>query len=95
VGQELGKSVGLIERWSAKFDWLARVQAHVGHLAIVEREAAEALRVGKAAEWEQREQQLRETEWTLRGELVEAGLESPRQVQRQQPGATLGDVARA
>ena len=28
VGQKLGKSVGLLERWSAKFDWPARVGEH-------------------------------------------------------------------
>ena len=39
VGQRLGKSVGLVERWSAKFDWPARVQAQAAYLATVEGEA--------------------------------------------------------
>ena len=74
VAQKLHKSVTMLGRWSAKFAWTDRVAAHGAHLAIIEREAVEAVARGKAAEWEQRETQLRETEWTLRGELVEAGL---------------------
>src|ERR1039457_4106793 len=70
VGKQLGKSEGLIERWAAKFGWTDRVAAHGAHLAIIEREAVAAVARGKAGEWEQRETQLRETEWTLRGELV-------------------------
>ena len=74
VAKKLAKSEQLIRRWSAKFGWTDRVAAHGAHLAIIEREAVEAVARGKAVEWEQRETQLRETEWTLRGELVEAGL---------------------
>src|SRR3989442_1033130 len=73
VGQKLGKSVGLIERWSGKFAWPARAQAHAEHLARVEREATEAVARGKSAEWLARREEHKETEWALRGELVEAG----------------------
>jgi len=95
VGQQLGKSVGLIERWSAKFDWPARVQAHAGHLAMVEREAAEVLRAGKAAEWEQREQQLRETEWAMHEAAIAAakrGLAA--YMEKDKVYANLADIAR-
>ncbi len=95
VGKQLGKSEGLMERWAAKFDWQSRVAAHAAHLATVEREAVEAVVRGKAAEWEKRETQLRETEWTLRGELVEAGLKVLGKFKDGSRGATLGDVARA
>src|SRR5215204_1693224 len=44
VGRKLGKSVGLIERWSRKFDWSGRVQAHGSHMAFVEREKVDANR---------------------------------------------------
>ena len=47
VGEKLGKSEGLIERWSSKFDWPARVAAHAAHLAIVEREAVEVVARGE------------------------------------------------
>ena len=42
VGKKLQKSVTILGRWSAMFDWPARVSAHSAHLAIVEREAIEA-----------------------------------------------------
>jgi len=54
VAQKLHKSVTMLGRWSAKFDWPARVAAHGAHLAIVEREAIEAAARGKAAEWSSR-----------------------------------------
>jgi len=95
VGKQLGKSEGLIERWAAKFDWRSRVAAHGAHLAIIEREAVEAVARSKAAEWEKRETELREQEWTLRGELIEAGLKVLGKFKDGSRGATLGDVSRA
>src|ERR1035438_9823492 len=65
VAQTLHKSVTIFGRWSAKFGWPERVAAHAAHLALVEREAIEASARGKAAEWESREQKLRETEWAM------------------------------
>ena len=35
VRQKLGKSGTVIERWSSKFDWVARVQSHAAHRAVV------------------------------------------------------------
>jgi hypothetical protein len=78
VGKRLGKSEGLIERWSAKYDWGARVQAHSAYLALVERQATEAALRGKAAEWLTRQSEHREEEWKIRSELVEAGREALR-----------------
>ena len=72
VGQKLGKSVGLVERWSAKFDWPVRVAAHAAHLAVVERGAIEAAARSKAAEWLQREETLRETEWAMHEKCIAA-----------------------
>src|SRR5438270_567210 len=72
VGQKLGKSKALVERWSGKFDWPARVQAQAAYLAIVEREATEALARGKAAEWLKRQQSLRETEWEMHEKCIAA-----------------------
>jgi hypothetical protein len=95
VGQQLGKSVGLIERWSAKFDWLARVAAHAAHLAIVERGAIEATARDKAAEWEKRESQLRETEWAMHEAAIAAakrGLDA--YMAREKVYANLADIAR-
>jgi len=39
---KVGKSLGLMETWSKKHNWSARVQAYSAHMALVERQAAEA-----------------------------------------------------
>ncbi|MGZ4963569.1 MAG: hypothetical protein ACXWBP_04655 [Limisphaerales bacterium] len=95
VGKKLGKSEGLIERWASKFDWSARVQAHSAHLAVVEREAIEATARSKAAEWEGREQKLRETEWAMHERAIAAaqrGLDA--YMAREKVYANLADIAR-
>ena len=95
VGKQLGKSEGLIERWAAKFDWRSRVAAHAAHLAIVEREAIEAVARGKSAEWEVREQKLRETEWAMHEAAIAAakkGLSA--YMEREKVYANLADIAR-
>jgi hypothetical protein len=95
VGKRLGKSEGLIERWAAKFDWTSRVAAHAAHLALVEREAIEASARGKAAEWESREQKLRETEWAMHEAAIAAakkGLDA--YMKKETVYANLADIAR-
>src|SRR5688572_29118100 len=95
VGKKLGKSQALMERWSAKYDWHARVAAHGAHLAIVEREAIEAAARSKAAEWESREQKLRETEWAMHERAIAAakrGLDA--YMEREKVYANLADIAR-
>lgn len=94
VARKLGKSVGLIERWSRKFGWPARVEAHGRHLACVEREATEALARGKAAEWLKRQQDLRQEEWSIHEECIQAGREGLKRFYEKDKDATLGDVAR-
>lgn len=78
VAQQLTKSEQLLKRWSRKFDWPARVQAHAAHLALVERQATEAALRSKAAEWLTRQSEHREEEWKVRSELLEAGREALR-----------------
>ena len=95
VGQKLGKSVGLMERWSRRFDWSGRVQAHAAHLAAVEREATEAVARGKSAEWLTRQQMLREREWEMHEKCiaaVERGLKA--YMEREKVYANLSDIAR-
>lgn len=95
VAQELHKSVTMLGRWSAKFDWPARVAAHGAHLAVVEREAIEAAARSKAAEWESREQSLRETEWAMHERAIAAakrGLDA--YMEREKVYANLADIAR-
>ena len=95
VGKQLGKSEGLVERWAAKFDWRSRVAAHGAHLAVVERDAIEAAARSKAAEWESREQKLRETEWAMHEQAIAAakrGLDA--YMAREKVYANLADIAR-
>lgn len=95
VAQQLAKSGQLLKRWSARFDWPGRVQAHAAHLAMVEREAQELVTRARAAEWIQRREEHRQEEWDLRGELIVAGRAVLARFKDGAKGATLGDVARA
>jgi hypothetical protein len=70
VADKVGKSKTMIERWSRKFDWPARVQAHAAHLADIERRTAEALAVQAGTDWAARQEQHREDEWQTRSELI-------------------------
>ena len=70
VARKLDRSKVLMEKWSSKFDWPARVAAYGAHMALVEREAAEAMTRAKGVDWAVRYQELRETEWQERQNLV-------------------------
>ena len=95
VGQRLGKSVGLLERWSARFDWPARVQAQAAYLATVEREATEALARGKSAEWLKRQQDVREREWQMHEKCIAAAQRAfDAFMSREKVYANLADIAR-
>ncbi len=72
VATKLAKSEQLVRRWSARWRWTERVAAHTSHLAVVEREATEALARGKAAEWLTRQQQVREREWEMHEKCIAA-----------------------
>lgn len=76
VARKLTKSEQLIRRWSAKFDWIERVQAHGEHLALMEREAAELIARTKGVEWAKRQEAHREEEWKVRNELLEMAREA-------------------
>ncbi len=75
VAEKLGKSKVMMEKWSRKFDWAARVAAHGAHLALVEREAAEAVARASGVDWAKRYDELRESEWKARCELVDLAWE--------------------
>ncbi len=72
---KLGRSKVLMERWSKKFDWPGRIAAYNSHMALVEREAAEAMVREKGVDWARRYQELREAEWLERKNLVEFAAE--------------------
>ncbi len=76
VADKVGKSKTMIERWSRKFGWPARVQAHSAHLADIERKTAEALAVQAGTDWAARQEQHREDEWQTRSELIALAREA-------------------
>ena len=89
------KSSRLLRRWAKQFDWPARVAAHSAHLAIVEREAIEAVARSKAAEWESREQKLRETEWQMHEAAIAAAKKGlAAYMEKDKVYANLADIAR-
>jgi hypothetical protein len=92
---KLGRSKVLMERWSRKFDWPARVLAYDSHMALVEREAAEAMVREKGVDWAKRYQELREAEWQERSKLVEFAAEvRERWMARAEKCGTLEGYAR-
>src|SRR5262245_61988578 len=94
VGERLGKSKVMMEKWSRKFDWQARVAAHGAHLAQVEREAAEAVVRAKGADLAERYEELRESEWKARNELVDLAWEIIRRWRSSNRTGSLEGLAR-
>ena len=94
VAQKLAKSQQLLKRWSTKFEWPARVQAYDAHLAIVEREAAEALARTNAVEREKRKQKVLDEEWEMHKDAIRAAKVALERFHERGKGATLGDAAR-
>lgn len=95
VADKVGKSKTMIERWSRKFDWPARVQAHAAHLADIERKTAEALAVQAGTDWAKRQEQHREDEWQTRSELIVLAREAiKRWKENEKRCGTLEGIAR-
>ena len=95
VSRRLAKSRTLLDRWSKRFDWPSRLQAHADHFAVVEREATEAVARGKANIWLIRQQTLREREWDMHEKCVlaaERGLKA--YMERDKVYANLADISR-
>ena len=70
VADQVGKSKTMVERWSRRFDWPARVQAHAAHLATVEREAIEGMALEKAVEWHKLQEGVRREAWQEAEETI-------------------------
>lgn len=70
TADKLGKSKRMMEKWSRKFDWTARVQARAAHLATVEREAIESRAVEKAVAWEKTHESVRREAWAEAEETI-------------------------
>jgi len=70
TAEKVGKSKRMMEKWSAKFDWPARVQAQAAHLAELERKAIESVAVEKAVEWDKTHEPTRRLAWQQADELI-------------------------
>src|SRR5215471_15281699 len=70
VARKLNKSKTLLGRWSARFDWPARVAAHGAHVALVERQAIEGLALEKAIEWHKVHEAVKVAEWQRHKKLI-------------------------
>ena len=70
VASKVGKYRSLIERWSRKFDWPARVQAYMAHLAEAERLAIQGQALEKAVEWHQKHEAVRREAWREAEETI-------------------------
>jgi hypothetical protein len=70
VAGQHGKSKTMIEKWSRKFDWPARVQAHAAHIAEAERLAIEKMAVENAVEWHKLHEGVRREAWKEAEETI-------------------------
>ena len=74
VGQLLGKSTGLMERWSAAHAWVDRVAALEARDEIVRREAVEEYLASQAEDHAEREGRIAEILLTVREEAAKQAL---------------------
>ena len=70
VAERVGKSKTMVERWSRRFDWPARVEAHAAQVADAERKAIEALAVERAVEWDKVHEAVKIAEWQRHKKLI-------------------------
>jgi uncharacterized protein len=70
VAERVGKSKTMMERWSRRFDWPARVAAHAAQVADVERRAIEGLALEKAVEWYKVHEAVKVAEWQRHKKLI-------------------------
>jgi hypothetical protein len=70
VAEQHGKSKTMMEKWSRRFDWPARIQAHGAHIAEVERMAIEKLAIEKAVEWHNLHENVKREAWKEAEETI-------------------------
>jgi hypothetical protein len=73
---KMRKCTKMLERWSVKYGWQARVAEHTAALVQLEEKATAALVMAKAVDWAKRQEEHREVEWAVRCELVELAREA-------------------
>jgi len=70
VADKLDKHRTQLERWSKKYDWSARIQAHAAHVAEAERLAIERMAVEHAVEWHKLHEGVRREAWREAEETI-------------------------
>jgi len=100
AARKLGKSTMVLGRWSRRWGWVDRVAAYGVHLAAIEREVTEASVRNKAAEWLNRDEELRdrnwktgERAWRLAEEAIERWIANPERCGGLEGIAKLLDLA--
>lgn len=95
VGKKLGKSEGLIERWSRRHHWGERVNEHAKHISALTRKAEVQVVNEFALEHAKRRAAQEESEWQTRCELLALAREKIHEW-RQNPRklGTLEGIAR-
>src|SRR5438445_221547 len=75
VGQALGKSTTLIEKWSSRHDWVKRAALWDNQQNHTEQSAAEQAEMKVALEKARRREQVQETAWESAKKLIEKAKE--------------------
>ena len=78
VAERCKKHVSIMGRWSSRWHWAERIQAHTAHLAAIEREAIEGLAREKGVDWHKVHEPQKIAEWHLRTEYYNLALEGIR-----------------
>jgi hypothetical protein len=65
VAAKYQKSIALLNRWSQRYDWVARAKAYDEHQNELQEKAREEAARKEAAKWAKRREELRNEEWKL------------------------------
>ena len=71
VGQRLGRSKALMERWSSQWEWVERAVAWDEHMSRLEQRAAEVQAAERAKVWVDRDEKLRESRYLMSQKLLD------------------------
>src|ERR1043165_105053 len=95
VGRKLGKSKALMERWSKRHNWVARVGAHAKHFAALRRRVEVQVVREYALERVHRDGAQKEAEWQSRCEALDLAREAiARFKEEPKKSGTLEGIAR-
>ncbi len=70
VADRCKKHVSIMGRWSSRWHWAERIEAHTAHVASMELQAIEGLAVEKAVEWHRLHESLKREAWREAEETI-------------------------